>query len=166
MGDVAGEVHNGDLVIALAVLHNEDGGELLILFQFMREDARFYDKTDRPRKHKKDTFPVDCLRFEAQDHHFPGKPGWGNFFFDARLTGRANLCFNLLGGKPLNALHCIIIQNQPPLAVRQHPGADINEISNSGFPLGMIKAQLEGKVKMCIKKDFASPRFSGAGRGF
>jgi hypothetical protein len=39
--------------------------------------------------------------------------------------------------------------------VRQHPGADINEISNSGFPLGMIKAQLEGKVKMCIKKDFA-----------
>ena len=72
VGDVAGEMYNGDLVIALAVLHNEDGGERLILFQFMREDARFYDKTDRPGKHKKDTFPVDSLRFEMQDHHFPG----------------------------------------------------------------------------------------------
>lgn len=80
MGDVAGEVLNGDLVIALAVLYNEDGGELLILFQCMREDARFYDKTDRPRKHKKDTFPVDSLRFEMQDHHFPWKPGRGNSF--------------------------------------------------------------------------------------
>ena len=57
-------------------------------------------------------------------------------------------------------------KKKPPLTVRQHPGADINEISNSGFPLGMIKAQLEGKVKMCIKKDFAPPRFPGARRGF
>ena len=47
------------------------------------------------------------------------------------------------------------LKKKPPLAVRQHPGADINEISNSGFPLGMIRAQLAGKVKMCIKKDFA-----------
>lgn len=54
-------------------------------------------------------------------------------------------------------------KKKPPLMVRQHPGADINEISNCGFPLGVIKAQMEGKVKMCMKKILPRPGFPERG---
>ena len=55
------------------------------------------------------------------------------------------------------------LKKKPPLAVRQHPGADnMIKIITGDFSPDMIKAQLEGKVKMCIKKDFALRRFCPA----